>query len=425
MRVLSESNPDKNRSSSDDDKQDGVGENPSYNGENRKEGDDPISGGGERDRGQYWMVAVSAAVLGSTLTVLGMWCLQRMGEDTFRKEVLLSDALTNARLAEGNECYIPMLDLESLIVNNVCIKDPSQTVMVCGPRGVGKSTAVYEALKNRTGVLHLNLTKVTLEEFENAILEAINFKSCDLPNVSVIHKALLDIRSKGQPPPIFIVEVNNQSKSLQLLDLLVRMKEWCSDHPPLAQFVIVLSLSQAALTIPVGLEELRVAVISIKDPPKNVIEKRFDAYLKTLKDYNSTEKERKSILDNHVSVLGTRFLYLMRLIAACKGEKCETVKQVQAVSERFTDAMRTKCEKVVQIFLDSNKALNDKKLLKDLVAGKADLYQVCLVVGKSRETFLNELADLHPHPIFVDPTTDLVLPGNDVAMRKFQELSNR
>ena len=44
------------------------------------------------------------------------------------------------------------------------------------------------------------------------------------------------------------------------------MKEWSSDKP-LAKFVVVMSLSRAALTIPVGLEELRVSALSIQDPP--------------------------------------------------------------------------------------------------------------------------------------------------------------
>ena len=131
------------------------------------------------------------------------------------------------------------------------------------------------------------------------------------------------------------------------------------------------------MTIPVGLEELRVSALSIQDPPNNIVEKRFDIYLKSLKNYKSTGKERKLILDNHISMLGTRFLYVMGLIAtmSCKQRKCETMKDVQAASKMYTDRVVKSCVMAVETFLEKNeKALHDKKLLQDLVAEKVDLY---------------------------------------------------
>ena len=114
--------------------------------------------------------------------------------------------------------------------------------MVCGPRGIGKSTAVYHALKKEKGVVHLNLTTGTLDEFESQILETVDFKSYDLKKVNMIHKALLDIRRRGKKTPIFIVEVNNQCTSKHIFDLLVHMKEWSSDKP-LAKFVVVVTIT--------------------------------------------------------------------------------------------------------------------------------------------------------------------------------------
>ena len=170
------------------------------------------------------------------------------------------------------------------------------------------------------------------------------------------------------------------------------MKEWSSDKP-LAKFVVVMSLSRAALTISVGLEELRVSALSIQDPPNNIIVERDLTYtLKTLKDYKSTGKERKPILDNHISMLGTRFLYVMGLIATCKQRKCETMKDVQAASKMYTDRVVKGCEMAVETFLEKNeKALHDKKLLQDLVAEKVDLYQLCKAVGMELSHFLISL----------------------------------
>ena len=109
-------------------------------------------------------------------------------------------------------------------MNYVHASDPSETIMVCGPRGIGKSTAVYHALKKEKGVVHLNLTTSTLDEFESQILETVDFKSYDLKKVNMIHKALLDIRRRGKKPPIFIVEVNNQRTSKHIFDLLVEFE---------------------------------------------------------------------------------------------------------------------------------------------------------------------------------------------------------
>ena len=115
------------------------------------------------------------------------------------------------------------------------------------------------AFQKKEGVVHLTSTRGMLDEFENRTPDKVHFKSHNLMKDSVRHQALLDIQRNGKKPPIFIVQVNNQCKSKDLLDLLIRMKEWGCDQP-LARFIIILSLSRAALTIPMGLEELIVMV---------------------------------------------------------------------------------------------------------------------------------------------------------------------
>ena len=91
-------------------------------------------------------------------------------------------------------------------------------------------------------------------------------------------------------------------------------------------------------------------------------------------------------------MLGTRFLYVMGLIATCKQRKCETMKDVQAASKMYADHVVKGCEMAVETFLEKNeKALHDKKLLQDLVAEKVDLYQLCKAVGMELSHFLISL----------------------------------
>ena len=87
--------------------------------------------------------------------------------------------------------------------------------------------------------------------------------------------------------------------------------------------------------------------------------------------------------------MGTRFLYMVNLIWECRTHECKTVKDVQALSELYTNCIVAKCEGAVATFLECNKNIcTNKQLMKDLVTERVTLDKLCSLQGYTPILFL-------------------------------------
>ena len=362
------------------------------------------------------------AILTVGLTTYGYKYVQEKGENLSNKELQLSNTLSNVKLQQkkGNFDLVEMPQLQSKLRSLILNKSPrvNETIMICGPRGVGKSTLVSSSLAGIAGVVHICVEgKCAMDDFETNILEVVKFKSSDLPKKNLIHQALCDITNRGRNPPIIVVEVNSQCDDRSLCELLLRMKEWGADEN-LAKFVIILSLTRAALTIPIGLSELRVNSISIKDPSKDIIAGLLHRFLTK---YDVTKEEKDQFVHDYISKIGTRFLNAQTLISRCL-EQCTTFSEVRAVSDEYSADLVGDCERALFCFLELEENLcNNKEVLEKLVAENVEFTQLCKALKMTHEKALDELAKLHPHPIYVDPKTKQVSMGNYIAKKALQK----
>ena len=199
------------------------------------------------------------------------------------------------------EHYVPTPTVEELELK----PQPYYQTLVCGPRGVRKSTAVYKAMEGKSAVIHVALCCCIPETFLSAVLKSLRFKHHEIPDEVLLIQALENIMKRGGNKPTFIVEVNEKCNEKELTLLLLLLKDWGSDRK-LARFIVVLSTSRAALLLSIPLKELRVMVQSVEDPPEDTIKRYFEQYFAEFKD--STEQERDQLIARHTKVLGTRFL---------------------------------------------------------------------------------------------------------------------
>ena len=239
----------------------------------------PRSGGGSGD----WLYTLMKVATGSVFTAIAMLYIQPKLMFTDFLVELLSKTLEENMLHKLKvDHYVPTPTVKKLGLE----PQPYHQTLVCGLRGVGKSTAVYKAMKGKSGVIHVALNSCNAETFCSSVLAYLSFKHHEIPNKVLLVKALEKIQTRKGNKPTFIEEVNEKCSVKELTSLLLVLKDWGSDRK-LARFIVVLLTSPAALLLPIPLVELRVMVQSVEDPPEDTIKCYFEQRFAKCK--NSTE----------------------------------------------------------------------------------------------------------------------------------------
>lgn len=161
----------------------------------------------------------------------------------------------------------------------------------------------------------------------------MGFRHSDIPSKELIRQALDAIHDRRGNKPTFIIEVNEKCDEKQLTQLLLQLKEWGSDRN-LARFIVILSTSQAALLVPIGLHELRADCVSIDDPSEDVIKCYLEQCLDQLNEVSG--KKKHQIITQCIEVLGTRFLDAYYLKVKYDKAACKTPEEVQQVCSEYS-----------------------------------------------------------------------------------------
>ena len=96
--------------------------------------------------------------------------------------------------------------------------------MICGPKGVGKTTVMLKVLHGEPGVMHISYDPCTVDNFYTSLLSGVCYKYEQVDKASLVIKALRQIKDKGGRKPTFLVDLNEKCDTEQPMHLLVVMK---------------------------------------------------------------------------------------------------------------------------------------------------------------------------------------------------------
>ena len=345
-------------------------------------------------------------------------------QDDLKRKILQS---TYPAKNKKSSLYIKRHGLPD-IINIFGAKEKQKTVMVCGPRGSGKSAAVRDSLEGRKGVVVATLAHDqghVGQKLACAITESMGLHTNkQVDHLEVVVNALKEIRSErgyaglGRPP-VLVVEVNKRFTSPgSLEELALTLKGWGHDEALVCP-IVVLSTSRAAMGLEIGMDELRAEFATIGD----LTDKEAKCYIKQLCQEFELEGAKddaavSKCAEDVVHALGSRLLHLDSFADKVRFSK-HTSKQVS-----LNNLVQLAAEYERNMLKGSRRSLKlfhrrfPKAHKKDLYnlfkepGAAVDVDEFSDMVGEEVPTVLDRLSDIQPHPFYVDPKTQTVVVGS-------------
>ena len=372
----------------------------------------------------WWPVLVSlpSAIVGAVIASKMMGTenvkLEEVKNSTTEDIRKLSYALEKAKMTVGEiEHYVPV-EAVTEVREQQQPWEQNVTVLVHGPRGVGKSTVMQVALRDVEGIVHVAPNPFDVENLYSSILLAVGVKPQDKANDMLVISALRKIKERGGTKPTFVVDVNEKCDEKRLMAVLIEMKKLVADSNLSFGFV-VLSSSRAALLLPVNLDELRVDPLSISDPPPRIIMAYLEKRLSQMFPGSELE-EREDWITSYIQQIGTRFLDAVNLLRTLRkpNVKKDNVKDfIEEFVSRKKEAYRSSALDFVTI-VDKRKR---KEILTGIMNKNLPLRELVEATGsQNKESLITTLASFHPHPVYIDVVTSLVGFGNFVSYEEFK-----
>ena len=402
----------------------------------RAPGDDGPSGG---DRGKEYLRFIggqllTGGIVSALVSVILTYKFSRLLED--KKEVYsnviekLSYAFESATFTSTEEYFpVPNVEVIKQLSTASFHRAFVPSYMLCGPRGVGKTTAMIMAFKGKKGVLRIQPDPVTVEKFYSALVGFGYLKETGLNPEKVVRGAFEAIKERGGGPPTLLIELNEKCTAKQLELLLVELKKIVTEDK-LANCFIVASTSRASLLLPVTLGELRVKSYVLKDPSEELIKKYLD---KQLSSVMQDTVARETLIDSYVQEIGTRFLdasWVCEFSPKYDTTPGETfLDRVATPEETFLDRVATLKQEKQDTFQDFVTMLNEakidkgkqKQIFEGIINETLRLSELTYAMKLSKEELLNKLASLHPHPVYINPNNQRLTIGNHVAGQEMKK----
>lgn len=108
---------------------------------------------------------------------------------------LSTDFLVSTLSKTLEDNHLKKMNVKNLVCTPVMgdLKLLKSEQLICGLRGVGKSTAVHMAMESKKGVVHVALSPCRLENFYSSILETLRFRHSNIEDKVLIRQTLEEI----------------------------------------------------------------------------------------------------------------------------------------------------------------------------------------------------------------------------------------
>ena len=298
------------------------------------------------------------------------------------------------------------------------------TIVVYGPCGSGKSTAVQIAInqrkEKRRPVSLVRLTTADIVEGKGNFAEMLALKIID----SAIHKSRLSTKSASvsvpqgtlassfltgalrrvKQLPIIVLEVDVDVKftSLQLHQLLVQLKLWSADSR-FAQFIIVLSQAYTAL----GVGDLRSRFVRVNDLNDAEVQEFLQSRFPNISKGTIKQVHRR---------VGNRILHLQEVASITEAltQKKPTDRDLIEVSDRYADKKQREYTARLNIFLEKFATIPPPSLFETVILQKEQvkLIEFSKAFDKTMEQMVEVFLQPAPHPFYIDPQILVVTVGS-------------
>ena len=236
------------------------------------------------------------------------------------------------------------------------------TLIVSGPRGSGKTTAVHLALKDRNATMCVEFCGTREELFRDlcAALIGVHSKPETTEWSTLFLKALQQLPSDIKP--VIVVEVDSSCSAQQLHQLLNTLK-LVGLKKNLATCVVVLSESRVTAGLTIGVNQLRCRYFVVQD----LTECERDAYLKQTFSHCVDESQVEELTKTSAEALGCRILHLHTVhqeLCTSEDSQADSVEAVQSIVEEYAASEVLLCSSAIYEF----QALNNipRKQLKEV-----------------------------------------------------------
>ena len=324
------------------------------------------------------------------------------------KESLKKDGLNMKEYVDGR--YYPIL-------------------LICGPHGAGKSAVVSEILKHKMPVVHVTLSKGEKDIVEELVTKIIIYHmgiSRVLPpgikGEGLLESVFNKLR-RSERVPMLLIEVNAQYSSSALQDLFVKLKTWGDDERYIRS-VVVLPSTRAALTMNIDLDELRVRCLNVPDLNTEEV-KNFVKQM--LSKFEADNKVIEEVIDQLVPIVDVRLNILQDLnskVRECKSlEEARTTvfKEAALRKERYIMSAR-----IFMAEIEKKAGRNSTKdifrAFKKLLDDDLKLTEFCSMVKLTKDSVLDTIFEVHPHPFYVCPITQKMSIASPLMKHALTEL---
>ena len=398
------------------------------------------NGKGENGIGKWkWANLKNIGKLLALLVGLGGTCFsycEFIREDVTTTIRRTAVAIANLPHKSIPDYYIPRED----VVQNLQTMIDTQsshylpTIIVYGPCGSGKSTAVQIAVnkpnRKRRPVLMARVTSTDITsgegDFERLAYKIIysaiqqsrplnKSTSVSIPQGTLASSILTGALKRVKQLPIIVLEVDVKFTTLQLQQLLLQLKSWGTDYR-LAQFIIVLSSAYTALGLTTSVGELWsqfVPVTDLKDAEvQEFLQSRFPNLSKGV-----IEKVRKRV--------GNRILHLVEVAVKTETltQKKQTERDLLVIADRYAANKQREHTAGLNFFLEKFKTMPSASLFETILLQKEQLSleNFSKAFGKAMQEMVDVLAEHTPHSFYIDPETLVVTVGSHFMEKAIRE----